>query len=387
MRIAYIHQYFKTPEEGGAIRSYYLSKKMYAAGHSVVVITSHNKSQILIKEINGVQVHYLPVKYDNKMGVLARLYAFIKFYSQSFKQIKILADIDLVYATSTPLTIGLIALRIKRKLGIPFVFEVRDLWPDAPIEMGYVPLKVIGRLIHIFERRIYEKADQIIALSQGMARRISMRCESTPISVVPNISDTEFYSPSQPSASEKVVAYFGALGPVNGLDDLMLIAKEAQKRNLHVRFKVFGTGKSEASLRQFAINNQLENIKFYGLLNKFELRKELGKVDIAYISFADHEILETSSPNKFFDALAAGKAVITNTGGWIKELIEENGLGFYYERGRPDQFFSNLDQLAIPVAQQNARKLAEERFSVDILAGHLLQVLDNSSKPVLRKLA
>jgi len=110
MKILYIHQYFRTPDEGGAIRSYYLAKGLVEHGIEVELITSHNKPNSLITEIDGIKVHYLPVYYDNSQGFLQRTYAFFKFMRLARKKARQISDIDICYATSTPLTIGLSAI-------------------------------------------------------------------------------------------------------------------------------------------------------------------------------------------------------------------------------------------------------------------------------------
>ena len=79
MKVLYIHQYFRTPEEGGAIRSYYLAKGLVEHGIEVELITAHNEPKASTKIIDGITVHYLPVFYDNEQGFLQRIYAFFKF--------------------------------------------------------------------------------------------------------------------------------------------------------------------------------------------------------------------------------------------------------------------------------------------------------------------
>jgi len=135
-KLLYIHQYFKTPQEGGAIRSYYLAKGLAEKGFEVMMITSHNETYYSERLVDGITVHYLPVPYRNEMGVFKRIYSFLKFVRQAKRLASRLEGIDKAYITSTPLTVGSIGLYLKKKKGIPFIFEVRDLWPKARIEMG-----------------------------------------------------------------------------------------------------------------------------------------------------------------------------------------------------------------------------------------------------------
>jgi hypothetical protein len=132
-----LHQHFKTPESGGAIRSYYLAKALVEKGHRVVVITAHN-GEAKKENQEGIEVCYLSIPYDNRFGFYARGRSFINYISQSVRAAKNFKDFDYCYAISAPLTIGIAAMRIKSRYNIPFIFEVGDLWPDAPIQMGFV---------------------------------------------------------------------------------------------------------------------------------------------------------------------------------------------------------------------------------------------------------
>jgi len=154
VKILYIHQYFRTPEEGGAIRSYYLAKGMVDNGIEVELITSHNKAHEEVKMIEGIKVHYLPVFYDNDLGFLKRVFAFYKFMRLVRKKAREIEHIDLCYATSTPLTIGLSALKIKKELGVPYYFEVRDLWPEAPVQLGVIKNRFIKSYLELLEKKV-----------------------------------------------------------------------------------------------------------------------------------------------------------------------------------------------------------------------------------------
>ena len=140
MRILYIHQYFKTPEEGGSIRSYYLAKGLVDAGHEVTMVTAHN-GPYEVKKIDGVAVHYLPVPYDNSFGFAQRLWSFWSFVKLAKKEAKSLPKQDLAYVMTTPLTTGFIATYLKKELNLSYYFEVGDLWPEAPIQMGVIKNK------------------------------------------------------------------------------------------------------------------------------------------------------------------------------------------------------------------------------------------------------
>ena len=138
MKILIIHQYFNTPHSGGPLRSYYLAHGLKSNGQQVEIITAHNQNATEVKQIDGITVHYLPVYYDNRLGFLRRIVAFFRFARLPYKKALEIPGIDLCYAISTPLSVGWIARKLKQVKGIPYIFEVGDLWPEAPIQMGVV---------------------------------------------------------------------------------------------------------------------------------------------------------------------------------------------------------------------------------------------------------
>jgi glycosyltransferase involved in cell wall biosynthesis len=387
MKIVYLHQYFLTPEQGGAIRSYHLAKALVEAGHEVEMITSHNHPTYHFEIIEGIKVHYLPVFYENKLKFFGRLWSFVKFMYRAYIKAGEIEYVDLCYATSTPLTIGIIALWLRRLHRIKFYFEVRDLWPEAPIQMGVIKNYFVKKYLYNLEKRIYRRAEKIIALSPGIFEEIKKKAPKKEIVLIPNFSDCQFFHPEEknPALGEKfevegkfVISYFGALGKANHLEYLINAALEVSKNKLeNIHFIIAGKGAEFHLIKEKVKNYQLDNISFIGFINKTSLHDLLNVTDAIYISFAKKNILETNSPNKFFDGLAAGKLCITNTKGWMKELIEEHNCGFYYDPENPALFLKNIvpyikDKNLLKSAQANARKLAEEKFSKDIMVEKFL---------------
>jgi glycosyltransferase involved in cell wall biosynthesis len=369
MRILYLHQYFRTPEEGGALRSYYLSQALVQAGHKVELITAYNGRTYKTADIDGVIVHYLPIPYSNDFGFVKRVSAFLKFVWKSTVLAFKLKNIDCCFATSTPLTIGLSALILKKIKGIPYIFEVRDLWPEAPIQLGFIRNTILKSVLIWFEKELYRNAEKIVALSPGMVSGIEKFKLSTPVYLIPNMADCDFYKPVyKPDSEDFLVVYTGMLGKANKVEFLLQIAKICQEKGLaEIKFIITGSGSEEEFLKQKARGLQLNNLQVSGNLTKNEIRDLLQKVAATYTSFDTFPVLETNSPNKFFDSLAAGKLSIVNTKGWLKELVENSNCGFYADPLQPDTFVQKIipflqDPNLLHQYQQNARKLAEAEF-------------------------
>ncbi len=393
-RILYIHQYFKTPQEGGAIRSYYLSKGLVDNGFGVEMITSHNESIYTVKEIDGVKVHYLPVKYNNDMGFVRRILSFFKFVRKAKRLAKRIDNIDHAYITSTPLTVGLIGLWLKRKLGINYTFEVRDLWPTAPIEIGAIKGRFFKNQLYRLEAKIYRHAERIVALSPGMRDWIKKVVPDKDVFMIPNMADCQFFKKEikDPKLiefyhAEKpfVVTYLGSIGATNHLEFLLNIAEEARTANLNIDFKVVGEGSQLQNIKLKAYLKKLTNIEFIGHQNKEGVRRILNVTDATYVSFADLPVLATNSPNKFFDSLASGKLTIVNTPGWTKDMVEQYKCGFYAEPHKPKDFVNQLkpyleNRELLETSKNNARTIAESLYSKKLQIDKLVKVLNNESQ-------
>ena len=393
MKLLYIHQYFRTPDEGGAIRSWYISTAMVKEGYEVDLITSHDQDGYKVSDIEGVKVHYIPVRYDNRYGFLRRLWSFMSFVNKAYRYASEIQNLDLLYITSTPLTVGLIALRLKRKKKLPYIFEVRDLWPEAPIQIGIIKHPWLKKITRLLEYRVYQRSEKIVALSPGTKNYIENLLPEKKIHLCTNLSDCIFFNPElekDPIISQElgikdefVICYFGALGMVNHLEYLLNAANASKNAALNIRFLIIGSGSRMNEIRKKAGKMELSNVHFIDHVNKYRLREYLKVTDAAYLSFGPYKILEHNSPNKFFDSIASGKLVITNVKGWIKDLVESHECGFYYDPDNTDTFISMIhsfisDRELLVTTQKKARKLAEEKFDKNFRIPELLKFIRDS---------
>ncbi|WMN07992.1 glycosyltransferase family 4 protein [Marivirga arenosa] len=392
MKILYIHQYFKTPDEGGANRSYFMAQALKEKGHQVDMLTAHNESADKSKRVDGLNVHYLAVSYNNKYGFIKRISAFLKFIMLCKSYIKKHNNYDKIIATSTPLTIGFIALWAKRKFNIPYVFEVRDLWPEAPIQMGVIRNPLLKIWLQKKELDFYKNAERVIALSPGMRNHIEKRVPNVNVDLIPNVADCDFFSRVEEKDEDLVlqygvknkfvVSYFGAVGPVN---DLMSLIKCAElSTHLPIRFLIMGEGLSLDSIKNYVSENQLKNVFFIPYGTKEEVRDVMNVTDACYVSFLHKPVLRTNSPNKFFDAIASGKLIITNIQGWIRGLVEKRHIGFFADSDFPTEFSEKIKPFIespdlLRKYQIASRSTAEQFFSRKKLSQHFVQAIEGKS--------
>jgi glycosyltransferase involved in cell wall biosynthesis len=405
MRILYIHQFFATRESSlGLIRSYEFARRWVEQGHKVTVITSSSRlpeefsaKMLTDGEIDGIRVRSVRVSYSNHMGVGRRIGSFVAFMFGATWLSVTAGKHDVVFATSTPLTVGVPGYFASLLTGAPFVFEVRDLWPEAAIQMGAIRrnglLSIVAKTL---ERFLYRRAKEVIALSPGMAAGVvaeGVPCEH--VHMVPNSSDLDLFTPgardrkmvSRYNLQRKfVVGYAGAIGPSNAVEDNVPEAA----RILHERgrddivFVIAGDGKSVPILTERTA--ELTNVQLIGSLPKSEVPLLTRTADALLVLFADKPILATNSPNKLFDGLASGTPMIVNSNGWTREIVEDNECGIYVPAEDGEALAEAIQKLADDRALRkrmgvNARAVAERVFARDLLAEQVLTVLRSAADP------
>lgn len=394
MRVLYIHQYFRTPDQGGAVRSFHLAKGLIQAGIEVDMITAHDSPGYDQRWIDGIRVHYLPVRYDQKFGFFRRIWAFMSFVFHARNLIKKLPRPDVLYITSTPLTTGLIGLWAKRKLALPFIFEVRDLWPEAPVQVGAIRNPLLKKLLYALEKKLYDHALSIVALSPGIAAYIQKKSPGRSLALIPNFSDSDTFFPKERNLGLQrqlgispglTIAYTGALGLVNAVEELLDLAELAQLRRKNWNFLIMGEGSHKQKLVSLSRSKMLGNVRFIPFGSKAEVNDILSLADFAWISFAHFPVLKTNSPNKFFDALAAGTAILINHKGWVFDLVKTHQLGISCLPGKMESAFEKLEQLEqnpekINRMGENARQLAQHLFSKDQAINRLVEVIRPESR-------
>lgn len=382
-----LHQHFNTPQSGGALRSYFLAKAAAENNWRVDVITCHSGKTYQTSEIEGISVHAVPVRYSNYFGFWKRIWSFIGYVVWCTRLSKKFKHAHVCYAISTPLSVGWAARWLKWRYNIPYIFEVGDLWPDAPIELEVITNPLLKNFLLSMEKKIYREAKSVVALSPAIQSAIEKKVPGITVHMIPNMADTDFFKPEPKSpglekkfnvAGKLVVSYFGAMGFANGLEYLLQAAQQCQRAELPVHFLLAGDGVERSNLERLARNLALTNLSFHQFQNREGIRELMNVTDVVFVSYRHAVILETGSPNKFFDGLAAGKMIMINFGGWLQLEIEKNNCGVYVNPKEPAEVQSRLEQLLnagnVSVYQKNSRTLAES-FSRAALTKQWLSVI------------
>ncbi len=398
IKIIYLHQYFVTPDMAGGTRSYEMARRLVEAGHEVHMVTSwrepSTKQNWFATEISGIKVHWLPVQYKNSMSFRERIIAFIRFaISSAFKAASLRGDV--IFATSTPLTIALPAIYASVLKRIPMVFEVRDLWPEVPIAMGALKNPIAIALARWLEKAAYKHSSAIIALAPGMKASIcNQGIDSPKVYVIPNGCDFDIFNKQDikpvtlPGLTDKskAIVYLGAMGLANGVSYIPKLASEICRHTCEESFKFFliGDGAKRIEAEQLAESLGVLNksVFFIGQIPKYEVARWLAASDATIMTYDGPEVVfRDSVSNKFFDSLAARKPIIANFAGFSTLSAAEVGAGFIIDRD-PAIAARSLIELSKDTdvfvnAGAAAFDLAQQRFSRDHLAKQLEEVIRN----------
>lgn len=401
MKIIYLHQYFNTPDMSGGTRSYEMARRLVSAGHEVHIITSHRGQDHMNAgwyktEEEGINVHWYPVPYSNHMSFIQRVRAFVSFAKAARKRAILLGG-DIIYATSTPLTIALPAVFAAKKHNIPMVFEVRDLWPEMPIAVGALRNPLLCFMAKQLEKWAYKNSAAIVALSPGMKDGVvGTGYLQERVAVIPNSSDNSIFNKNIALAEKfrnkrdwlgdsPLLVYTGTIGKVNGVSYLVGLASELLKSNSDIKILVVGDGAEREDVISLAkqVGVFEKNLFFEAKVAKKEIPALLSAATIAAVLFVDLPEMRVNSANKFFDALASGTPVLLNYGGWMHELVKKHNCGLAMWNQPLNSVARTLQTHAhditwLQTAGEAARALAEEEFDRDLLANQLIAVLETT---------
>ncbi len=393
VKILYFHQHFSTPKGASGTRSYEIASRMAGAGHEVVIACGSydggdsGLDQPFVRgqrrgNVGGFQVVEFELPYSNSDGFLRRAVTFLRFAFRSV-WLALTESFEVVFATSTPLTAALPGIAARWLRGKPFVFEVRDLWPELPREMGVIRNPVVLGLLSGLEWVSYRSAHRLVALSPGIAEGIKRRgVEENRVALVPNGCDLGLFSapsvvPKRPAGvrqDELIAVFAGTHGRANGLDQVLDAALELRRRGEDkVRLVLAGEGSEKAQLIARAEEHALGNVLFLDRMPKQELAELLHGADLGLQCLKNVPAFYFgTSPNKFFDYLAAGLPVLINYPGWLAEVTQDVDCGFVVEPDNPRSFADALqvaarDRAALARKAEAAASLARDRYSRDAL--------------------
>ncbi len=330
MRILYVSQYFVSADQAGGVRHYQHTRALARAGHHVSVVTTYvtHKERTVPEEYRGRKVvretdadgievwrTYSTPGYGRDLRSRVASYGTFAWWSAVAGARAPRPDVILASSPSLPSAAA--AATLAKAKRVPFVLEVRDLWPDSAIEMGLVRDAKTIAVARRMERYCYRAAARIIALTEGIRDgMIALGVDPGKIELITNGVDLDIGADVTPAAApvpdDAVVAmYVGAHGTYSSLGTL-LDAAELLRDTPRARIVLVGSGDQKAGLVADAERRGLDNVVFIDPVPKREVPSWLARADICILPYQDRELFAGALPNKIFDYLGAARPIIAS---------------------------------------------------------------------------
>jgi glycosyltransferase involved in cell wall biosynthesis len=406
VHILLIHQAFAALDEPGGTRHHELARHLAQRGHRVTIIASpvsyltgkirSGRSRWVERQSDGPQITILRAYTYPALhrSFVHRIFSYLSFMISSFLLGLGVRSVDLVWGTSPPIFQGITAWLLSRLKRVPFLFEVRDLWPAFAVAVGVLHQPLIIRLSEWLERFLYKRAKLVVVNSPGYIEHVRQRGAKR-VELVPNGAETAMFDPQddglafrrQHGLEGKFIAlYAGAHGLSN---DLGVVLQAAQQLLDHpeIVFVLLGDGKEKPRLVSQAQALGLTNLRFLPPVSKNEMPAALAAAGACIAILKPIELYKTTYPNKVFDYLAAGRPVVLAIDGVIRQVIEAAGAGIPIPPGDAAAMAAALLDLAQHPETgrgmgQRARRYVETHFDRAELADQLADLMvELAAKP------
>lgn len=408
MNILYLCQVFETGGDAGSERHFFFCKYAVSKGHTATAITSNvdyknaqvkfaGKAGTIVKSIDGVDIRYV-YSYANFRGsFIKRFYYYVTYFFSSISEALKISKPDVIYAVSTPLTVGLLGYVISRFRGIPFVFEVTDLWPEAAVECGVVKNKGLIKLAHWLAMFCYRKSSHIVGLGRSMCDAIIAKgIDKEKVSLITNGVDLSlFVSRSIDDAkriavrnhygfgNKFVAMYMGAHGAYNALDTIIDSAL-ILRNDPRFLFVFIGDGDEKPKLQKRVSDNHLANIIFLPPMPRVESPDMLSAADAFVLPNRKGEFFKGNLPNKLFDFLASAKPIVIGGEGETPDLVMAAGAGMCGP-AEDGQTMANLLTKVAALSESERFSMGKKgrdyvfaHYDRNILSEHFLEILSDS---------
>ncbi len=398
MKILVVTQYFY-PE---SFRVNSLTQDFVNRGHDVTVLTAFPQYPYgEIYDGYGFDKEYKKVLYGAKIvrlkvparghNVISLFKNCYKFVSEGNKWVKNCNEkFDAVYVFEvSPVTVGLPAIKYKKKFNTPVFFNVQDLWPDNVIEVLGVKNKLVIAYINKIVDKIYRGSDTILCSSKGFLTNINARgidkdklvfwpqfCETPNYDnlVKPKCYDDKFFN----------IVFTGNIGYAQGLELLVDAAKLL--KDSPVRWYIVGDGRAKDELVAKVKENELDDqVRFIGRLSENDANAYVRYADCAYLSFSDTKLFDLTIPAKLQTYLACGTPILGAVGGESAEIINEASCGVVAAKNPEDvaekvKYLMNLSDSDVMSFRSNAEAYFNRNFRIDKVIDDL-EVMFNESLP------
>jgi glycosyltransferase involved in cell wall biosynthesis len=406
VKIVVVHQYYLAPGEPGISRFNEMARVWVTAGHAVTVIAgnvslstgqthSGTRGRLFTRISDGaVTVWRCLVPSVYSKSYLGRRFAYAVFTLSASLAALRTPSADVVIATSPPLFVvipGWLKAKLSRR-GTPWIFEVRDLWPESAVTTGVVGARApLTRFLYWLERRACASAATVVALTPAIADDIVRRglAPAERVTCIPNGADLRLFAPGERDNpfrrqfgwGDRIVAmYSGAHGRANDLGQL-LNAAEALRDRTDIVIALVGDGQQRRALEAEARRRALPNVVFCGPQPKERMAECVNAADIGLAVLQRNPTFRTVYPNKIFDYMACARPIVLAIDGSARELVcDRSRSGVFAEPGDGRAIADAIRRLADePELRRelgaNGRRWVQHNESRDVLAARYLEVM------------
>jgi glycosyltransferase involved in cell wall biosynthesis len=410
MNILLIHQVFLGQNDGGGSRFNEMTRIWTENGDTNITVLAGMvhyasgkkdetyKGKFTFKEqLNDhLKVVRCYVSESYNVNFLGRLWGYFSFvFSSVYAGLFTTTEkYDVILVTSPPLFVGITAYILSKIKRIPFVFEIRDLWPESAIDTGVLQNKWIIRFAYWFENFIYKRATLINVLTPAFRDKL-IDVKGVPpekIILIPNAADfslsekllKEFdvkdFRKTHQLEDKFVIIYVGAHGIANHLIQAIEAAERLTDTN--VLFLLIGDGMQKPYLQQETLKRNLRNVRFLDSVSKADVFKYILASDMGSSILKNVDTFKTVYSNKTFDYMSCKKPIFMAIDGVSRKLVEDAGCGIYVEPENIDDWEKKIrlylsDKTLIEAQGLSGYKYAQKYFDRNILAKKYFIALKN----------
>lgn len=411
MRILFLSHYYPPEVNAPANRVGQLARAWAADGHDITVLTGfpnhptgivppayRGRPYIRHESDRGVHVARTPIYAAPNKHILRRSLNYAS-YSISAATVGpfITARPDVVVATSPQFLTAVAGYALARMKRVPFVLEVRDLWPASIVDVGAMrPGSPVVRALEAAERFLYRHADHIVVVTDSFVDAIAAHgIPRDKISVVKNGVDLEMFrpGPTENGVRERlglrdkfVAAYIGTHGMAHGLGTI-LEAAALLRHDDRYRFLLIGDGAEKRGLQQRAASEGLTNVLFLDQLAHEAIPDHIRAADVTLVLLRDRALFRSVIPSKIFEFMGTARPIVIGVDGEARRLVEDAGAGVFVPPEDTDRLVATLrrldsDRAACSSMGQSGREFVERHFSRRTQARRYLKSLERVTRPV-----
>ena len=402
MRILFLTHYFPPEVNAPASRTFEHCREWVAAGHEVHVLTcvpNHPAGRIypgfrnrwLQQEAQeGIQVHRMLTFIAPNTGFVRRSVNYSLYLLMAVLVARFLPRVDVVVSTSPQFFCGLAGYLVAGLKRLPWVLEIRDLWPESIVTVGAMQKESAAiRALRWLESFVYRKADAIVSVTESFVPHIEARGGAGKVTVITNGVDLEFFTPSEDTAAlarefgvagKFVAAYVGTHGLAHGLDTILLAADRLRDEP-DIAFLLAGDGAERENLLRKRDAMRLGNVFVLGQQPKERMPGIWALTDASLVLLRKRAAFESVIPSKIFEAMGMARPIILGVRGESQRIVERAGAGICIEPESDLQLADAVRQLARDQAHARAlglsgRRYVEENYDRRRLATRFEQLLE-----------